>query len=187
MNKFKIIFAAFLISLLFLFQNVIPLKADTQDNNIKIRSGTFLKVMVPIEISTLTADIGDEVWFINSQDMYIYETNVIPENTKIYGEVEDVLEPVEGRDGAIKIIINKMITPDKKTYKIKGHIYSENDNYIGGKQTASVYYRKVAHYSKRIKPVLQAVPLNVYEMGKHTIIKPGAELFVIIEDDIKLK
>jgi hypothetical protein len=24
-------------------------------------------------------------------------------------------------------------------------------------------------------------------MGKHTIVKPGAELFVIIEDDVQIK
>ena len=31
------------------------------------------------------------------------------------------------------------------------------------------------------------VPLNVYEMGKHTVVKPGAELFVIFEKDVILK
>lgn len=162
--------------------------AEAQDNQTAaIKEGTFIKVMVPMEFSTLTYDIGDELWFINTQDMYLYETNAIPENTRIYGEVEDLLEPVQGRDGAMKILINKMITPDKKVYRIKGHIYSENDNYIGGKQTSSIYYRKVPHYSSKIKPILQVAPLNVLEMGKHTVVKPGAELFVILEEDIEIK
>lgn len=162
------------------------LSAET-DTSMSIRKGTFAKVMVPIEFSTLTSDIGDEVWFINTQDLYIYETNVLPANTKIYGEIEDLREPIEGRDGAIKILINKMITPDKKVYKVNGHIYSENDNYLGGKETSGVYYRKVPHYTVRMKPMLQVAPLNVLEMGKHTVIKPGAELFLIFEDDVKIK
>ena len=119
--------------------------------------------------------------------MYVYETNAIPENTKIYGEIEDVLEPVQGRDGAIKISIHKMITPDRKVYKVKGHIYSDNDNYVGGKQTTATYYRKVPHYIEGFKPILQAAPLDILEMGKHTIIKPGAELFVILEENVTLK
>lgn len=151
---------------------------------VKVRSGTFLKVMNLNEISSLMADAEDEVVFLNTQDMYVYETNVIPANTKVYGEIEEVLEPVQGRDGALKISIYKMITPDKKVYRVKGHIYSENENYIGGKYTAPIYYRKVAHYNHRLQPMLQVAPLNVLEMGKHTVILPGAELFVILEEDI---
>ena len=161
--------------------------SETEQKLLKIREGTFAKVMTRDEFSTLTADIGDEVIFINTQDMYVYETNAIPENTIFYGEIEDIREPVEGKDGSLKILIYKMITPDKKVYRLSGHIYSENDNYIGGKNTQSIYYHKVPHYNQGLKPMLQVAPLNVYEMGKHTVVKPGAELFVIFEKDIILK
>ncbi len=172
--------------LIFTLPNI-SAKATDEDSFQKIRAGTFVKVMVMEEFSTLTADIEDELKFINTSDMYVYETNAIPKDTIFYGEAEDVLEPVEGKDGAIKILINKMVTPDKKVYKIKGHIYSDNDNYIGGKQTEPIYYRKVPQYNKGLRPFLQVAPLNVFEMGKHTVILPGAELFLIIEEDIKLK
>lgn len=178
----------FIICFLFIILGIYVKAENVTDTSVKtIKQGTFLKVMVPEEFSTLTADIGDELWFLNTQDMYIYETNVVPENTKIIGEVEDILEPVQGRNGAIKILINKMVTPDKKVYRFKGHIYTENDNYIGGEETAAVYYRKVPHYNYRLKPFLQAAPLKVLEMGKHTIVKPGEELFLIFEEDIKIK
>ena len=154
---------------------------------VAIKAGTFIKVLNLNEFSSLMADADDELMFLNTQDMYIYETNVIPENTRIYGVVEEVLEPVEGKDGAIKVSIYKMITPDKKVYRVKGHIYSENNNYIGGKETASIYYKKVPHYNFGMKPMLQAVPLNVFEMGKHTVVMPGAELFVILEEDVIAK
>lgn len=180
--------AFLIISLSFLLLgSFVSVQAELSQSKKIIRQGTFLKVMVPEEISTLSADVGDELWFINPQDMYIYETNVIPEDTKIYGEIEELLEPVQGRDAAIKILINKMITPDRKVYRFKGHIYSENDNYIGGKETAAVYYRKVPHYNYRLRPFLHAAPLNVLEMGRHTIIKPGEELFLIFEQDVEIE
>ena len=119
--------------------------------------------------------------------MYIYETNAIPENTIFYGKIEDVREPEQGKDGAIKIAINKMVTPDKKSYQIKAHIYSTNDNYLGGKQTQSAYYHKTYNHSKGFSPMLQVVPLNIYEMGRHTVLRAGDEFFIIIEDDILLK
>ena len=146
-------------------------ETNAENTNIKVRAGTFIKVMNMNEISTLISDIGDEVVFLNINDMYVYETNVIPKNTKVFGEVEDVLEPVQGRNGAIKILITKMITPDKKVYKVKGHLYSDNDNYFGGEETLPVYYRKVPHFQQRIRPILKAVPLSVLEQGKHTVIK----------------
>ena len=58
------------------------------------------------EINTLSADKEDKVTFLNLHDMYIYETNAIPKNSMFYGEVEEVKEPVRGRDASIKISIN---------------------------------------------------------------------------------
>ena len=181
-KKLLLIFIFFAVSLFsFAF-------AETEVQNVvKVRAGTFLKVMNMAEISTLMADAEDEVIFLNINDMYVYETNVIPANTKIYGEVEEVLEPVEGKDGAIKISIYKMITPDKKVYRVKGHIYTPNQNYIGGRETQPIYYKKTAHYTQGLRPFLKATPLNVFEMGQHTVILPGAELFLILEEDVIAK
>lgn len=187
MKNLKNILMCFLLTVGLLVTNSSISCAEDNSEEKVIRSGTFIKVLVPIEISTLMSDIDDEVWFLNTQDMYIYETNVLPQGTKMYGEVEDIREPVEGRDAAIKILITKMITPDKKVYKVNGHLYNENDNYIGGKETQPIYYKKVPHYYMRMKSVLQAVPLNILEMGQHTIIKPGSEMFIIFEDDVKIK
>ncbi|MBQ3642922.1 hypothetical protein II906_13510 [bacterium] len=153
----------------------------------KLRAGTFIRALTTSEISSLMADVDDEVMFLNTQDMFVYETNAIPENTQIYGTIEEVLEPVQGRNGAIKISIYKLITPDKKVYKVKGHVYTENDNYLGGEETASVYYRKVPHYIVGLRPFLKAAPLHVLEQGRHTVIAPGEYIFIILDEDMILK
>ncbi len=184
MKKIKIILTAIIIFAAVIIN--INIKSEAQEEY-KLRKGAFIKVMARDEISTLTSDAEDEVRFINTSDMYVYKINAVPEDTIFYGTVEEVLEPVEGRDGALKIHVYKMITPDKKVYKINGHISGENGDYIGGKQTQPVYYRKVPHYNKPFKPFLQAAPLNVYEMGKHTQVKPGAELFMVLDEDVTLK
>ncbi|MBQ9244852.1 hypothetical protein IJ182_01140 [bacterium] len=183
MKKF---FSSILILLSFTLSiNIVNAEDDVSIQ--KLRAGTFIRVMTLDEFSTLTADIDDEVKFINVQDMYVYETNAVPEGTIFYGEIEDVREPVQGKDGALKILINKMITPDKKVYKLKAYIYGEDDNYIGGRNTEPMYYHKTPHYTQGFRPMLHVVPLNIHEMGKHTVVKPGAELFVILENDVILK
>lgn len=179
---FKRVLKLFILSCCF-FSSVVFATEEQQ----VLRAGTFFKVINLSEISTLMADIDDEVMFLNTQDMYIYETNAIPANTKVYGEVEDVLEPVQGRDGAIKIRIYKLITPDKKVYRVNGHLYSADDNYLGGRYTQAVYYRRTPHYVQGFRGMLHATPTNILEQGKHTVIMPGAELFVILEENMILK
>lgn len=186
MKFFQKILTLIIIFSTFIFANTVKAE-DEEVVGAKVRAGTFLKVLNLSEISTLLHDIDDEIVFINSTDMFVYETLAIPENSKIYGFVEDVLEPVQGRDGAIKILIYKIITPDRKVYRVKGHIYSENDNYIGGAQTQSIYYQKMPYYIQGLKPMLKATPLNIFEMGKHTVHNPGSEFFVILEEDVVLK
>ena len=160
---------------------------NAEENVQKLRAGAFFKALNLSEISTLLHDIDDEIVFINAQDLYVYETNAIPENSKIYGIVEDIKEPIQGRNASIKILIYKIITPDKKVYRVKGHVYTENDNYIGGEQTHSIYYKKTPYYMQGLRPMLKATPLNIFEMGKHTVLNPGNELFIILEEDMILK
>ncbi len=162
-------------------------EAFSQSNNIIIKKGTFLKVMSERQISTQEADIDDGVSFINAYDMYVEDTNAIPQNSVFYGIIEDLKEPVQGTNGALKIKITKFITPDKRTVPIDGYIYNENDNYIGGELTAPMYYSKTPHYIEGFGGgVLQYSPVNIRHPGKHTVIKPGAELFLILNSDLKI-
>ena len=153
-----------------------------------IRGGTFIRVVNVRDINSFTADIGDECEFINKYDMFIDEYLVIPQNSKVYGVIEDVREPVQGTNGAIKIKIDRIVTPyGDKTFYPDAHIYTTSDNYIGGEQTKPAYYKKTPHYIEGWGyGILQLAPINIYEQGKHAEIKPGAELLVIFHKDLKI-
>ena len=43
------------------------------------------------------------------------------------------------------------------------------------------------HYTVDYKPLLQAAPLNIYDMGKHTVVLSGSEHFLILEEDLILE
>lgn len=152
-----------------------------------IKKGAFLKALNLVEISTVLADIGDEVSFISPIDMFVGEINAVPQDTKFYGHIEDIKEPVQGTNGAIKIKIDKMITPNRRTIPLNAYIYSQNDNYIGGELTPAKYYHRMPHYTQGWGGgVLQYTPSNVRFFGQHTLIKPGAELLIIINEDLKI-
>lgn len=176
--------------LLILMINFFALKSNglEQENPpVKIDKGTFFRVISPVEISSNLVDIGDDVMFINVSDMYINDTNAIPKDSKFLGIVEDVREPVQGTNASIKLKINKVITPDKKTIPVNAYVYSENDNYLGGEITPPMYYNRTPTYTEGwCSGVLQYTPSNIRFPGQYTVVKPGAEIFIMLTDDLKI-
>ena len=175
----------------FINYTVMNTKASDRAQEVIISKGTFLKVMPLKDICTSTSDIDDGVTFINLYDMYVDETDAVPEKSLIYGYIEDIREPVQGSNAAIKIKFNKIVTPEKKVIPIDAYLFSPNDNYIGGEQTNPKYYVKTPHFTQGFgrgiaDGVLQYAPLNIREEGKHTIIKPGAEMYLILNEDLKI-
>lgn len=157
-------------------------------SGITMRSGTFIKVMNLRDINTFSNDIGDDCEFLNVADMFIGDYLILPRNSHIYGSIEDIREPVQGNNAAVKIRIDKIVTADgDNTYFVEGHIYAPADNYIGGEETAPAYYKTTPHYIEGWGGgILQLTPLNIYTFGKHKQIKAGEEVFVILHKDLKI-
>lgn len=162
-------------------------RADEPLPQVIIPKGTFVKCISPTLLSTAIADIGDEVTLLNLQDMYIEEYNVIPKNSKFIGEITDIKEPVQGTNAVMKIEINKFITPDNQSIPVKATIYSNGNNYLGGELTHPAYYNKMPHYTQGWQGgVLQYTPTNIREMGMHTMVRPGVELILMLDDNVQL-
>lgn len=170
------------------FDNYYPPQDEYPNKSIVLRSGTILKVMNLRDINTFTGDIGDECEFINVTDMFVDEFLILPKNSHVYGSIEDIREPVQGNNAAIKIKINRIVTPDTDTtYYVEAYIGGGADFYVGGEQTAPAYYKTNPHYNEGWGGgILQMTPLNIYGFGKHTQIKAGQEVFVILVKDLKI-
>jgi len=164
------------------------LKAQESKAPVTISKGTFIKCISPTFVSTAIADTGDEIFFLNADDMYVGDRNIFPKNTKFYGIITDIKEPVQGTNASMKIEINKFVTPENEEHEISGYIYSNGNDYLGGELTNPAYYSKMPHYTQGWKyGVLQYAPTNVREMGLHTMIRPGIELLILIDKDLYLE
>ncbi len=152
-----------------------------------IPKDTFIKAITPVEISSELSDIGDEVVFINTSDMYINDLNVLPRGSKMYGFIEDIREHVQGTNASIKIKISKILMADKRTLNVDAYVFSENDNYLGGEITPPTYYHRMPHYINGWNQgVLQYRPSNIREIGQHHILKAGSEVIIILNEDLKI-
>lgn len=160
---------------------------DKPQRQLKIQKGAFLNAINQREISTQTADEDDIVTFLNPQTMYIDDDIVLPSGAVFVGKITTVREPVQGTNGVLKINIFKVIFPDNTEHPMDGYVGNKDDQIIGGEMTAPLYYDKVPHYpSGWNKGVLQFCPTNVYQHGKHTVIKTGKEVTILLRQDFIL-
>lgn len=154
-------------------------------SGIEIPKGTFISVMSAQEISTAYCDEGTQVKFIATNDLFLYEINIIPRDTEFYGYIEKINEPVVGTNASMVIKINKLKLIDGFEMPMSGYIYTSNNNIIGGELTRPASYDKVAHRQQGFSyGTTQYVPGATRMMGDHTVIASGADLIVTLAKPI---
>lgn len=150
-------------------------------DGIELSRGTFIPVMNTQEISTAYSDEQTPVKFISTNDLYLYDTNVIPKETEFYGYVEKINEPVVGTNGSMVIKLNKLKFVDGFEIHIKAYIYSSSNNVLGGELTRPAKYDRMPHHQQGFSyGTNQFVPGATRMMGEHTVITAGADLMIIL-------
>ena len=153
-------------------------------------AGYFIPIMSLQEFSTAYTEEGEPLNFVTTNDIYLFDKNIIPSGSKLTGYIEKKNEPVRGTNAAMKVFINKLYLTDGYEVPIKAYIYTANDNKIGGELTQPGKYRKVPHYQRwtmfRTYGVLQYVPGEQRRMGEHVTISSGANLIMVLVQPINM-
>lgn len=149
-------------------------------DGIELAKGTFIPVISAQEISTQYCDVGTNVKFISTTDLYLYETNIIPQNTEFFGYIQKINEPVVGTNASMIIKLSKLRFTDGFEIPIKGFIYTSNGNLIGGELTAPATYEKKPSYRQGYHPMNGYVPGPARKMGEHKVVASGADLIIIL-------
>lgn len=177
----KLFFAVFL----FIFATVGLCFADVNTtlrdyDGIELAKGTLIPVISTQEISTQYCDIGTKVKFISTSDLYLYETNVIPQNTEFFGYIEKLNEPIIGTNASMIIKIAKLRFIDGFELPVRGYIYVNNSPLIGGELTEPASYVKKASYRQGFFTMVGYVPGPSRKMGEHKVIASGADLQIVL-------
>jgi len=168
---------------------IVPVQIDIRSyDGVEVPAGTFIPVESAQEISTQYCQDGYKVRFNSTNDLFIYDTNIIPQNTAFIGYVEGVHDPVVGTNGSMKVRITKMVLPDGFEIDIKGYLYSSNNNLIGGELSAPAEWVKMPHYQGNIgnNMTLQIRPGRARSMGSHAVVKSGEDRLIILTDPVSV-
>lgn len=157
-------------------------------DGIELPAGTFIPIINTQDISTQYCPEGYKVKFISTNDLYMYDTNVIPKGTEFFGYIEKINEPVVGTHASMKIKITKLVLQDTFEIPIKGYIYTSNNNLIGGGISEPAEYVTVPHYQQRFQgrfwshrgATLQIRPGGKRKMGEHTRVNAGEEGIIVL-------
>lgn len=180
----KILLIIFIV-MLGVFQSV-SAEPDLRDyNGVELPSGTFIPVISMQEFSTLASDEKTPLRFISTNDIYLFESNIIPKGTMFFGRIEKKNEPIVGTNASMVVRISKLRFEDGYENPILAYIYTSNGCLIGGEMTAPEKYDTTPHYHKGIARhylgVLQWTPGPTRKMGEHITIASGAQLLLVLK------
>ena len=184
MDMKKILLLIFII-ILGVFQSVCA-DPDLRDyNGVELPSGTFIPVISMQEFSTLASDEKTPLRFISTNDIFLFESNVIPKGTMFFGHIEKKNEPIVGTNASMVVRITKLRFADGYENPIYANIYTSNGCLIGGEMTAPESYDTTPHYHKGIARhylgVLQWTPGPTRKMGEHVTVASGAQLLLVLK------
>ena len=159
---------------------------DLRDyNGVELPSGTFIPVISMQEFSTLASDEKTPLRFISTNDIFLFESNVIPKGTMFFGRIEKKNEPIVGTNASMVVRITKLRFEDGYENPIYAYIYTSNGCLIGGEMTAPEKYDTTPHYHKGIARhylgVLQWTPGPTRKMGEHVTVASGAQLLLVLK------
>ena len=151
---------------------------------IVLPKGMLIPVISLQSFSTLTHDVGSKVEFICSTNLYLNEINIIPKNTKFYGYISKINEPIVGTHAAMRIKIVKMEYTDGTETPIRAYIYTPNGNKIGGGMTKPAEYVKKLSKRAGFSKSVGYVPGATRQMGEHVGVASGADMQIVLDAPI---
>ena len=184
-------FKRFLLIFIFLFGISYADTPNLRDyHEYTIPTGYHIPIMSLQEFSTAYTEESEPLHFVTTNDIYLFDKNVIPQGCKLTGYIEKKNEPIRGTNAAMKVFINKLYLPDGFEIPIKAYIYTSNNNKIGGELTQPETYNKIPHYQRwtmfRAMGVVQCVPGDQRRMGEHITISSGANFTIVLVAPINM-
>lgn len=181
----------FTLILLFIMTSCIASEPVLKDyDEYQIPSGYHIPIMSLQEFSTAYTEEDEILDFVTTNDIYLFDKNVIPQGTKLKGFIEKKNEPIRGTNASMKVFINKMYLSDGFEVPIKAYISTANNNLIGGELTQPETYDRMPHYQRwtmfRAYGVLQCVPGAQRRMGEHVTVASGANMVMVLVAPINM-
>ena len=138
-------------------------------------------------LSTKYNQVGDAVEVRLMKDIWIDNQEVLTQETKFYGSIITLEQPIHGRDGIISIRFHEAELPNGKRMPIVAKLVTPNKKgTLGGEVTEPTQYKLVRYEVWGLGMYNRAWKTGELAMGKHTEAKAGEIFRVALETPLEL-
>ncbi len=156
-------------------------------NGVTLPVGSVLGVWLMTQIDSRTARPGDVIEGTIAQPIYVGDSLVVPQSAQVFGQLTEVLAPVQGRNAIIKATFNKLYLPGGQQIMLRSHIKTGMEGHFwGGTLTPGTEKAVVRHGVLGIGYYNQEVKTGKRAMGGHIAKTIGAQLTVILDAPVQL-
>ncbi len=160
---------------------------DTGVRGVVLRQGTRLTVTSYTPLSTQSNQEGDLVEARLEGAVFVDNEKVLSKNTKLWGHVVQLEEPLQGRDAILKVVFDRLVQPDGQESALKAHVVTENDDGLwGGEITPYTIPYYVTHRVWHLGEYNQLRYGGIRAMGKHVSLPVGDHWGIVLDEPIQL-
>ncbi|MFM7468529.1 MAG: hypothetical protein ACKO37_03390 [Vampirovibrionales bacterium] len=161
--------------------------SETGVRGVILRAGTRLSVCSYTPLSTQSNKVGDLIEARLEGPVFVDDEKVLSKNTKLFGHIIQVEEPLQGRDAILKVAFDRLVQPDGQESTLKAHVVTENDDGVwGGEITPYTMPYYVTHRVWHLGEYNQLRYGGVRAMGKHLSIPVGDHWGIVLDEPIQL-
>ncbi len=151
-------------------------------------AGTMFRVVSQDKVSSNESKIGDRVSFMLVSDITVGKSVCIPEGSIFLGEVVELEQAQEGRNGYFRIAVVELVFADGWRTLINARVIDNSrTDIIGGRVTKRAEYKKIPHYIHRIGPVAKLARTGPRVIGQDRALSAGKELIIVLDRDLEVK
>ncbi len=156
-------------------------------NGVTLPAGSVLGVWLMTQVDSRTATPGDRITGTVAQPIYVGDSLVVPQQSQVYGQLTEVLAPVQGRNAIVKATFTQLQLPNGQQFPIRSHIKTGmGGHYWGGTLTPGTEKTVVRHGVLGIGYYNQEVKTGKRAMGGHIAKTIGAQLMVVLDAPIQV-
>lgn len=170
------------------YSAVFSFEAEPDANTAVLPAGTIFKAIAQNTISSKINKVGDPVALLLSSDITVGKSVCIPKDSVLAGQVVELKQATEGRNGYFRIALSELIFPDGWRTVVTARIMDNAaTDIIGGGNTPRTEFTKVPHYIEDIGPVVKLVKSGPRDMGKERALPAGKEVLIVLDRYLEVK
>ncbi len=148
---------------------------DAKTSQYTLAAGTTFVSSLEAMLNTQVNQPNDPFSLRIIHDVWVNNQKILPKGSRVYGHVEDVMAPMQGRDAILKIKAHALETLEGEEIPIEATLFTsmEDAGLIGGNVTQPMNGRLVRYEIMGIGMINRVMPEGPRAMGKHQRMTPG--------------